>query len=572
MSPHRSGASDAVLDADSLRWRLIAILALTLSPILLFGVLNAIGSARQRQEERQRELVVLAESILDAVQDAVDGAPTLLAALAPFADSSQCAEVYRRALAINAAYTNIATVGLDGLVGCSARETDGEVRAEPEQVVDAIRAGAPFALSPVIWGEISNQPLIAAYRRLEGPDGAYRGAIGLGISVSGLAELTRSQGGGGVRTALIGTDGFPAADEDSPLSRFEPAMLARLAAEPAISLRHRLVDGTAIDAVVSRFVDDALYFVVWDEADPLLTWQAVDPIADVALPLLVWLAALLVTWFAVERLILDWLDYLRRIALVYASGRYKVKPQRARRAPSEIADLADAMEAMADRISSRDASLREAVAQRDAAMKEIHHRVKNNLQIITSFLNLQSRQVSDPAGLAALADARARINALSLVHRSLYETENLETVRLGPFFTDLFDHLTDALGLEDRDIALEHEILDVELEADRAIALALFAVEAITNAGKHAFPDDREGTVTVRLADAGQDRLALSICDDGVGLPETQAEPARMRLGATLIDGFAKQARGVLTRSASAAGGLCLDIVFPAMTRTGSEP
>ena len=160
-----------------------------------------------------------------------------------------------------------------------------------------------------------------------------------------------------------------------------------------------------------------------------------------------------------------------------------------RQAPGEINVLADTLEEMAVRIRDRTSNMEAALAARDAAMKEIHHRVKNNLQIINSLLSLQSRKLKDPAAVAVLDDARARINALSLIHRSLYEHNDVRTVETRIFFTELTGQLDQALGAEDQGIRIVAAIDDDTIDADVAVPLALFTAEAVTNAVKHAFPE-----------------------------------------------------------------------------------
>src|SRR6185295_7845664 len=220
--------------------------------------------------------------------------------------------------------------------------------------------------------------------------------------------------------------------------------------------------------------------------------ENVSAFGNFALPLLAWLLALVTAWLATDRLVLRWLDYLRRIAGLYASGKLSVQPIRAKRAaPGEINVLADTLEEMAVRIRDRNARLESAVSARDAAMKEIHHRVKNNLQIINSLLSLQSRKVKDPAAIAVLDDARARINALSLIHRSLYEHNDIRSVDVKPFFSELATHLDQALGAEDQKIKIDSQIDEDTVDADVAVPLALFTAEAVTNAVKHAFPAGR---------------------------------------------------------------------------------
>jgi two-component sensor histidine kinase len=271
-----------------------------------------------------------------------------------------------------------------------------------------------------------------------------------------------------------------------------------------------------------------------------------------------------------DRLVLRWLDYLRRIATLYASGKLTVQPLRARQqAPFEITALADTLEEMAVRIRDRTNRMENALQARDAAMKEIHHRVKNNLQIINSLLSLQGRKLHDKAAIAVLDDARARINALSLIHRSLYEHDDITTVQTKSFLSDLVSHLDQALGAEDRGITIESDIEDDRLDADLAVPLALFTTEAVTNSVKHAFPATTGGAVPVssawrvRVSYTLQGNEAiLAVEDNGVG-SELRTLEKSTGIGGTLMAAFAKQVRGKLEEKSLPEGGRAIQIRMP---------
>jgi two-component sensor histidine kinase len=219
---------------------------------------------------------------------------------------------------------------------------------------------------------------------------------------------------------------------------------------------------------------------------------------------------------------------------------------------------------MAVSVRDRTSRLEAAVAARDAAMKEIHHRVKNNLQIINSLLSLQSRKVQDPAAVTVLDNARARINALSLIHRSLYEHTDIRSVEVKSFFGELATHLDQALGAEDQRIRIESDIDDDTIDADTAVPLALFTAEAVTNAVKHAFPIGRNmrgGRVLVSYK-VGETETVLTVEDDGIGGEEAKAV-AGQGVGGTLMAAFARQVHGQMEEGKSKAGGRLVRVRMP---------
>ncbi len=274
-------------------------------------------------------------------------------------------------------------------------------------------------------------------------------------------------------------------------------------------------------------------------------------------PLIAFLATLAAVWVAADQVILRWLRYVERIAAIYAKGRFTVRPLRADQAPEEIRDLAETLDAMAEAIVSRDTAIKESLAQKDALLREIHHRVKNNLQVITSLLNLQQRAMSDPSARAAMSDTRQRINALALIYRALYQGPDLRRVDLREFLQDL----TAQLIASDQDLtgAIRTELHadDLVIDPDKLAPLALYAVEAITNAQKHAF-HAQGGSLIVTFKVRGEEAV-LEIADDGVGAPGDQLAG----VGSTLMTAFARQLRGRSEIIANSQGGVTARLVFP---------
>ncbi len=119
-------------------------------------------------------------------------------------------------------------------------------------------------------------------------------------------------------------------------------------------------------------------------------------------PLLMWALAIAVVWFGIEHLVVRWISYLDRITSMYAAGRHSVRPERAVSAPAEIRSLGETFSRMADLISAREAELRDSLAQKELLVREIHHRVKNNLQLVMSLLNLHARRIRDPRAEAGV--------------------------------------------------------------------------------------------------------------------------------------------------------------------------
>ena len=198
--------------------------------------------------------------------------------------------------------------------------------------------------------------------------------------------------------------------------------------------RHRDYAGAAL---AGRDV----YVLLSAPAPGLLSWARLNPVGVLILPLAAWLTAFAAVMLVSERIIIRWLDYLERVAAIYARGRFSVRPLQAINAPSEIRLLASTLDTLAETIMARDKALTDSLSEKDALMREIHHRVKNNLQIISSLLSMQQRALTDGPARAAVGDTRQRIAALALIYRTLYQSDDLRYADARIFLTDLVSQL-----------------------------------------------------------------------------------------------------------------------------------
>jgi two-component sensor histidine kinase len=201
----------------------------------------------------------------------------------------------------------------------------------------------------------------------------------------------------------------------------------------------------------------------------------------------------------------------------------------------DITEMRDAAEALRARSSALTAALRE----REVLLSEIHHRVKNNLQLVSSMLALQSRGVG-PEAQHALAEGQRRIDSIALVHEQLYGSHNLSAVNLARYVEALVPELCRASGVGER-VQVVLALDEVELVPERAIPCGMLVSELVTNALKHAFPGERRGSLLVRLERLRPARLQLVVEDDGVGLARDFSDESSESLGLDLVAIFAKQ-------------------------------
>jgi len=171
--------------------------------------------------------------------------------------------------------------------------------------------------------------------------------------------------------------------------------------------------------------------------------------------------------------------------------------------------------------SSKDVTeIRKAELEKETLLKELYHRSKNNMQVISSILSLKAGALNDTETAPVLHDMRNRIQAIALVHQKLYQSKNLSSVDLGDYIKDLIDLIMKSYDITPDKVAVECELKHIDAIIDTAIPCGLMLSELITNSIKHAFPGDRKGKISVKLDQKENEKIELIVADDGVGFNE----------------------------------------------------
>jgi two-component sensor histidine kinase len=544
----------------TIRLRLGGALALALAPVLALGLLQAALSYQKDGEEQRVNLGLAAERSAATARARIESASVLLETLAPQSVGLDCAQRLSEVSRRLQGYVNLVRFSASGRVICAA----DTVPADPGRGhsawfsrlaagEDAVVAPAPAALSP-------GAPALLSAARAEASGGGFGGAMAAVISLDSLRpDLHDRALPPGTQMAIADSHGRFLIRSDPQAFAPPPAGFAKRAVA-AGSMLYRGRDGAGGARVFSAvpFAGD-LFLILSAPTEGLFSWAQLNPLSSILFPLLAFTVALGAVWIVTERVVLRWLLYLQRIAAIYAKGRYTVRPVQADIAPPEIRELAHTLETMAEAIAARDSSLQESLAQKDALMREIHHRVKNNLQVITSLLNMQQRTLSDPAARSAMSDTRQRIGALALIYRALYQGPDLKRVDLRQFLGELIGQLVVERQGAGAPVRTEMDADELIIDPDKLAPIALFAVEAISNAQKHVL-SARGGVLRVRFLVLGEE-AELSISDEGSGAgpPPVVGEG----VGRTLMSAFARQLRGRLELAANAQGGITARLTFP---------
>lgn len=189
--------------------------------------------------------------------------------------------------------------------------------------------------------------------------------------------------------------------------------------------------------------------------------------------------------------------------------------------------------------------LKSSLQDKDLLLREIHHRVKNNLQIISSLLNLQSRYIQDEDALDVFTESQNRVKSMAIIHEKLYKSRSMSKIDFEEYITDLTDSIFYSYHVNPSKVVLVKDIDRIFFDVDTAIPCGLIINELITNCVKHAFPGDIKGTITIELLRVGEDYL-LNVADNGAGFPEEIDFQNTESLGLQLVNNLVNQLDGTI--------------------------
>jgi len=198
--------------------------------------------------------------------------------------------------------------------------------------------------------------------------------------------------------------------------------------------------------------------------------------------------------------------------------------------------------------------------EKEYLLKEIHHRVKNNLQVISSLLSMQARKTDDPKVKDTLTDSQNRVKSIALVHEKLYQSKSLDRIEYGDYLSKIIQYLFESFNVNPGQITWKANAKDVYVSIDQAVPCSLIINEMITNSIKYAFPQGRKGEITISFT-LEDHHYILDYRDNGVGVPPGANLERAGSLGMQLINGLTRQLDGTLAIDTSA--GVHYTIIFP---------
>ena len=254
--------------------------------------------------------------------------------------------------------------------------------------------------------------------------------------------------------------------------------------------------------------------------------------------------------FALVSMLLSLVALIALVIFIYRNLRQKQK------ANKTISQQAENLQAQNDIIDK-------ALKEKEMLLRETHHRVKNNLQLISSLLELQTENITDPNAKSALLAAQRRVLSIATVHSKLYGSDGNETIKFSAFVSDLATRLNNAFGNSDNAVHFTNTIPTTHLPLDTVVLLGLILNELITNSYKHAFKQETKATITIAMYDTGG-MYVLRYADNGPGLPKGVFDQPSESLGLYIIKRLSKQLKGTATYNYDK--GSVFTIIFPYAT------
>ncbi len=211
------------------------------------------------------------------------------------------------------------------------------------------------------------------------------------------------------------------------------------------------------------------------------------------------------------------------------------------------------------RIEAED-SLRRSLTEKEVLLKEVHHRVKNNLQIISSLINLQAYSIQDEQMNSIFKETQGRILTLASIHEILYGSDDLAVISMKRIINNLISSISFLAGGREQKISIDYDISDVSVPLDISIPVSLIINEVVTNSFKHAFPG-REGSVRISFHETGANAYSMVIADNGIGMDSVRSPEEPATLGIQLIEALVKQLDGEY--DVATEGGTEYRFIFP---------
>jgi two-component sensor histidine kinase len=541
---------EARFKGQSIRRTLLLILAVTLLPLAILTAIQGVARVEQDRDALQKRLSDAALLTAYSEQNSIYRAESILSVLGSSADIVEApAEACNRRLAeirdTLLAFSHFSVIGPDGRIRCASNPDaiGADVSAWPfwSKIVN----GTGYTITAPLKGRYSGKAVIWTVRRLQAPDGSFAGAITGSIDLEELRRLLRArQASNDAIVAIVDGVGRPVVSS-FPLHWAEVPISGKAGDVHVIDdpAGHPWALAEAPLHVGTR-PENTLNLVYAAPRPELLSSGNQFLLSYFALPIVALITASAGIWLGTNRAILRWIADLRSIASEVGRGEYRVPVLQFAGAPAEVRGLAAELRRMARLIARRDRTLQQGIRKQKALTHELHHRVRNNLQVIGSFLALRESLVQDPAATLALSEARLHVGLLGAVYRLLYDGGELSPVRLDQLIEAILPLLRRELKAE-ISFATDPPAAQARVDIDAAIPVALWTLQALLLLSKPG--PQRQAPIEGSLTADGEVAVLSFACPDR---SQWDDDPVSSRM----LDGLARQIGGTTSEPVEGEG------------------
>ncbi|HUB84408.1 MAG TPA: sensor histidine kinase [Rhizomicrobium sp.] len=496
---------------------MLLIVALALGPLALASIGQGLIRFQTRHEEIDANLLQMAIYTTSTERSILSGADQYLheIALRPEVRDarSDCAQTLSDTLIGRAMFLNVVLLDAQGQIKCGASSEPLPTDYRKFSWWPALKKQNAALIGQTYINKASAQPVLPISLPLHDAAGHFTGAISASVNMTWLdRRMEFSRISPRALMVIVNRAGSVVAS-----NRPIPPDLAR---EVAIHGWKHPNDIFAVTAKNGKWqwaaepISHENMIVAFGVPEPgLFDVSRVYFLADILLPLLMIALASVAIWLGTEWLVIRWTTYLQRVSAAYGQNHFALELGELEDAPEEFRQLGYELKNMASSIRDRDRTVKRALAQEAAMAREIHHRVKNNLQIVSSLIGLYSQRIDDPAARTAFRQIVARVDALTLVHRLTEKSDTQPIVNMQALFAEMADQIRAIAAEAGKLYRLTLKVQDCSLTAATATPIALFAVEILTFA--LFLPDRNLALRDVRLTFGGDDseHILLTIQD-----------------------------------------------------------
>ena len=560
----------------SLRTKLTVAVIVAVLPALALSAWQAFDRQGNTELRKSETVAATAELAATRYRALIEGSRRLLEAVcaedavrqsakpdAPPTEINRCEAYLTNVLGkFPREYSSALVTDAEGVARCATQPTAIGVGFADREIFRLVRDTKAFTLGAQVASRVAPRTVIpVALPILQ--DGAFRGMCAVGISLTTIGDLvTPVPAAEQVAVALVDRNGGPIGGD--PLATRALPVPTRVVAAIVggqTAFRDYGQDGSLHEFHLLPLANKSIFVV--SAAAVADGWPGlIDAWGGFAAVVLALAGALLAVWLGADRWCVRPLRYIQNFADRVARGEDIELARQASWAP-ELASVSEGVRAMAEAIASREAELRAGLEQRDHMLREIHHRVKNNLQMISSLLNLQAGEIRSPRIRRFFGDAQNRVLTLSILHRHLYERSSWALVDFQQFISDLVRQIS--VGRRAPHLAQPRYHIRAPIMAvgpDIAIPIGLIVTEAVSSALDRSFDGVAMPEIRIEAGDKGG-MVELVIEDNGAGPRGAIRPDVRSGFGLTLIRGLAMQLGGEAAVSSREGGGMRVSVTFP---------